>query len=405
MHDDRHNDLPFAGLKVIDCASFIAAPCAATVLSDFGADVIKVEPLEGDAYRELYRMPGLPAIDRNFAWDLDSRNKRSIALDLKSPDAQAVLYRLVEQADVFITNLPLPARGRLNIGYETLGPLNPRMIYASFTAYGETGPEADKTGFDSTAYWARSGLMDLMRADHRTPPARSAAGFGDHPSGIALYGAIVTALYRRMTTGLGGHVDSSLLANGLWANSFFAQARLYGATIPPRPPRELVANSLTNGYRCRDGRWLNLVLLNEARQFRPLLKALGCAELADDPRFATQAARMENAPALTQIFDRLFAEHDLAEWRQRFDAAGVTFGIVGTLDDLLHDEQMRAVEALVPGHDGVTMTISSPINIEGVRKVPPGPAPAIGEHGAEILRDAGYADADIQRLRDLKVLL
>ncbi|MFT3804994.1 MAG: CaiB/BaiF CoA-transferase family protein [Burkholderiaceae bacterium] len=405
MRDDADDALPFAGLKVIDCASFIAAPCAATVLSDFGADVIKIEPLEGDAYRELYRMPGMPAIDRNFAWDLDSRNKRSIALDLKSPDALAVLHKLVAQADVFITNLPLPARSRLNIGYEALGPLNPRMIYASFTAYGENGPEAHKTGFDSTAYWARSGLMDLMRADHRTPPARSVAGFGDHPSGMALYGAIVTALYRRLTTGRGGLVDSSLLANGLWANSFLAQARLYGATIPPRPPRELAANSLTNGYRCGDGRWLNLVLLNEARQFRPLLEAMGRPELADDPRFATQMARFENAPALTRIFDELFAEHDLAEWRQRFDAAGITFGIVGTLDDILHDEQMRSVEAVVPGHDGVSMTINSPINIEGVRKVAPGPAPAVGEHGAEILREVGYGDAEIQRLRDLKVLL
>jgi hypothetical protein len=146
------------------------------VLSDFGADVIKVEPLEGDAYRMLNRTPGLPVMERNFPWELDSRNKRGIALDLKSPEALAVLHKLVAQADVFVTNLPLPARRRLKIGYESLGPLNPRMIYASFTAYGETGPEADKTGFDSTAYWARSGLMDIMRADHTATPARSAAG-------------------------------------------------------------------------------------------------------------------------------------------------------------------------------------------------------------------------------------
>jgi crotonobetainyl-CoA:carnitine CoA-transferase CaiB-like acyl-CoA transferase len=391
---------PFDGLKVIDCASYIAAPAAATILGDLGADVIKVEPPEGDAYRELYRLPGSPAGDRNYAWELDSRNKRSLAIDLKHPEGVAVLHRLVRGADVFITNLPLPARPRLGIDQATICGLNPRIVYASLTAYGETGPEAAKTGFDSTAYWARSGLMDLIRADHTAPPARSVAGMGDHPSATALFAAITTALYRRERTGQGGAVSTSLLANGLWSNGVIAQAQLCGMTILPRQPREQSPNPLTNLYRCRDGRWLNLVMLNEARQFVPLMGALGLEELADDPRFADPAARRVNHATLVAIFDACFAERDLAEWRARLDAAGVTFGVVGTLADLEHDVQMRAAGVLVPFAQAAGLTVANPVRLAGVDPVPPGRPPALGEHTEAILREAGCDDAAIARLRD-----
>ena len=156
----------FEGLKVLDCASFIAAPAAATVLSDFGAKVIKIEPPGlGDPYRNLPNLPGYPVSSHNFAWMLESRNKKSLALDLSKPEGQAVLYRLVAEADVFITNFPPAVRSRLGMTYDELAPLNERLIYASFTGYGEKGEEANKPGFDSNAYWARSGLMDLVRAD------------------------------------------------------------------------------------------------------------------------------------------------------------------------------------------------------------------------------------------------
>ena len=169
----------FEGLKVLDCASFIAAPAAATVLSDFGAEVIKIEPPgAGDPYRNLPNLPGYPRSEHNFAWLLESRNKRSLALDLSKPEGQAVLHRLARDADVFITNFPPAVRGRLGISWTELAPLNPRLIYASFTGYGEKGEEANKPGFDSNAYWARSGLMDLVRADESTTPARSVAGHG-----------------------------------------------------------------------------------------------------------------------------------------------------------------------------------------------------------------------------------
>jgi len=247
----------FAGLKVLDCASFIAAPAAATVLSDFGAEVIKIEPPgSGDPYRNLPNLPGYPISPHNFAWLLESRNKRSIALDLSRPEGKAVLYRLVAEADVFITNFPPGVRQRLGITYEELKPLNARLVYASFTGYGEKGEEANKPGFDSNAYWARSGLMDLVRADQSTTPARSVPGMGDHPCAMALYGAIVTALYKRERTGEGSHVSSNLMANGIWAAGVLAQAKLCGAKFQERRPRERALNAVTNHYKCKDGRWL-----------------------------------------------------------------------------------------------------------------------------------------------------
>jgi formyl-CoA transferase len=263
----------FEGLKVLDCASFIAAPAAATVLSDFGAEVIKIEPPgAGDPYRNLPNLPGYPRSEHNFAWLLESRNKRSLALDLSKPEGQAVLHRLARDADVFITNFPPEVRGRLGISWTELAPLNPRLIYASFTGYGEKGEEANKPGFDSNAYWARSGLMDLVRADESTTPARSVAGMGDHPCAMALYGAIVTALYRRERTGKGSHVRSNLMANGVWANGVLAQARLCGAKFSERRSREHALKAVTNHYKCRDGRWLILSLLNEERQWPALAK-------------------------------------------------------------------------------------------------------------------------------------
>ena len=193
----------FAGLKVIDCASWIAGPAAATILSDFGADVIKIEPPgSGDPWRAFTPIPG-KTIDS--CWQLTSRNKRSLAIDLKHADGLAVLYRLLAACDVFITNFPLPVRERLKITASHVLPLNPRLIYASLSAYGEAGEEAARTGFDSTAYWARTGLMDMVRATVDTEPSRSVPGMGDHPSATARYAAIVTALYRRGKDRRGRH--------------------------------------------------------------------------------------------------------------------------------------------------------------------------------------------------------
>jgi crotonobetainyl-CoA:carnitine CoA-transferase CaiB-like acyl-CoA transferase len=390
----------FDGLKVLDCASFIAAPAAATVLSDFGADIIKIEPPGmGDPYRDLPKLPGYPASEHNFAWLLESRNKKSLALDLTKPEAQAVLYKLVAESDVFITNMPPLIRSKLGITYDHLAHLNERLIYASFTGYGEKGEEANKPGFDSSAYWARSGLMDLVRADTNTTPARSVAGMGDHPCAMAFYGAIVTALYQREKTGKGAHVASNLMANGVWAASLLAQAKLCGAKFGERRPRERALNAVTNHYQCKDGRWIILSLLNEDRQWPTLARCIGREDLIDDPRFATRPDRHARSVELIRIFDEVFATKDLAEWRKILDGNGLVFGVVGILDDIPNDKQMLDNEVLVPFENDTMLTISSPIWIDGARKVQPRKPPAVGEHSDEILRQAGYDEATIGTLR------
>jgi crotonobetainyl-CoA:carnitine CoA-transferase CaiB-like acyl-CoA transferase len=390
----------FEGLKVLDCASFIAAPAAATVLSDFGASVIKIEPPgSGDPYRNLPNLPGYPRSEHNFAWLLESRNKRSLALDLSKPEGQAVLHRLAAEADVFITNFPPAVRGRLGISWAELSPLNPRLIYASFTGYGEKGEEANKPGFDSNAYWARSGLMDLVRAETTTTPARSVAGMGDHPCAMALYGAIVTALYKRERTGKGSHVSSNLMANGVWANGVLAQAKLCGAKFSERRPREHALNAVTNHYKCRDGRWLILSLLNEERQWPALTKCLGREDLAADPRFATKADRHARSLELIKLFDEIFATKDLADWRKRLDGNGLVFGVVGILDDIPTDRQMLDNDVLLPFEGDRLLTINSPIWVDGSAKKAPRRPPGLGEHSDEVLREAGYDEAAIQQLR------
>src|SRR2546428_256994 len=299
----RREAAPPAGLRVIDAASWIAGPVATTILADFGADVVKIEPPDGDTYRHRSGGPGVPESPYNYRWIVDNRTKRGLALDLRKPEGRDVLCRLVTRADVFVTNAPLDSRARLRIRWEELAPLNPRLIYASLTAYGESGDEAAKTGFDATALWARTGLMDLVRAAPDAPPPRSLPGMGDHPTGVSLFAAIMTALYERERTGRGTMVSTSLLANGLWWNAIQVQAALCGARVEPRSAREEAASALANLYRCADSRWFLLNLVQDERDWPPLVRAIEQPELLNDPRFATAPARRANARAPVSVPD------------------------------------------------------------------------------------------------------
>jgi crotonobetainyl-CoA:carnitine CoA-transferase CaiB-like acyl-CoA transferase len=390
-----------AGLRVIDAASFIAGPVAATILADFGADVIKLEPPAGDPYRHRTGGPGVPESPYNYRWIVDNRTKRGLALDLRAAEGRVVLYRLVARADVFVTNTPLGSRGRLGIRWDDLAPLNARLIYASITAYGERGEEAPRSGFDSTALWARTGLMDLVRPSPDSPPSRSLPGMGDHPTGVSLFAAIMAALYKREKTGKGMMVATSLMANGLWWNAIQVQATLCGARVEPRPSRDEPATALANLYRCRDGRWFLLNVLNDERDWPTLLRALARPDLASDARFATTPVRRANSSALVGVLDSVFATRDWAEWQAILNDHGLTFGGVAAIDDVRSDRQMVESGALVPLDDaraGAALTVASPVWLEETDKVVPRLAPELGQHSVEILREAGYDDIQIKSL-------
>jgi crotonobetainyl-CoA:carnitine CoA-transferase CaiB-like acyl-CoA transferase len=394
-------DKIFTGLKVVDLASFIAGPAAATVLSDFGADVIKVEPPGfGDPYRFLHRTPPNPASDVDYAWQLTNRNKRGIALDLKNPAAREVLEALVKWADVFVTNSPPRVRKSLQLTYEEIAPLNTRLIYADITGYGDFGPAADEPGYDITAYWARSGLMAVTR-DAGGDPTLPIPGIGDHATAISLYSAIVTGLYQREKTGRGTRVTTSLIAEGAWAAATWIEGALNHAKFFGLHDRKNPPNALLNPYPTSDERWILLVVAQQDRDWPELLNVIGRPELLSDDRFSGVRKRSANAGALAAILDEAFKSKPLAHWKDAFGKTRITVGVVQTLEEAVHDEQMIANNILVPlqGVDQEIRTVNSPMQVIGADKVLPHRAPNVGEHTAEVLLELGFSEEKVEALR------
>src|SRR5438128_323559 len=389
----------FSGLKVVDLASFIAGPSAAVILSDFGADVIKVEPPVGDLWRRGYQIPPQPQAKDAYPWHLANRNKRGMTLDLKSPSAQRVLERLVKWADVLIVNTPHPGRKKLKLEYDDVVKWNPRLIYADVTGFGDKGPDAGLPGFDITSYWARSGLLSMTR-DAGAPPTWPVAGSGDNATAVGLYSAIVTALYRRERTGKGSYVTTSLLAQGVWSASVSIQAALSGAKFFGLHDRTNPANAAMNVYRAADDTWFVLIVTSD--KLAAVAKAIGRSDLLTDPRFSDPAQLMVNMPQLTAILDDVFGAQPMAHWYEVFSGVHVTFGAVRGPQDEIDDPQLRLNDIIVPlaGAGGkLSSTISSPIQVHGVSKVPAKRAPALGEHNEEVLRQLGFSANEIDGLR------
>ena len=381
-----------AGLRVIDAGTWVAGPAAATVMADFGASVIKLESLEGDPLRLLGEGPNALPCEHNYFWVLDGRNKRSLAIDLKQPTARPVLDALVMEADVLITNFRPALAERLGLDWPRLRALNPGLVYGQVSGYGDVGPEADVPGYDTTAWWSRTGLADFVRRPGM-PPAASAPGMGDHATAMSLYGAIMTALWERERSGHGRRVTTSLLANGVWSNGMLASLHLCGAKPPARTADTAVANALATQYETADGRWLQLTLLNEAREWPRLTAALGAEYLAEDPRFATLEDRRARAPELHEELTVCFHRLNSQRVRTLLDAAGIPAALLTTLEDLPSDAQALAADVLTPVAEprpGWEHTVASPLWIEGASKRAPGYAARLGEHTDEILAELGF---------------
>ncbi|MDZ7670495.1 MAG: CoA transferase [Gammaproteobacteria bacterium] len=394
MEDAKHE--PFLnGIKVLDMGSFVAAPAAATVMADYGADVIKIEPPDGDGYRRL-----LAAAPVDHFWMLTSRSKRSLALDLKSDDGAEILHRLVRWADVFVTNYRDSLLDKLGLTYAALAELNPRLVYAHVSGYGRRGPEAGRPAFDTTAWWGRSGLQEFTR-DEGAPPIISAPGMGDHATAMSLFGAIMAALYRRERSGRGALVETSLLANGVWSNGMVMQAMLAGDDWSTRKHEgERPRHPLASLYQTRDERWVQLSLLNPVKEWAPFTEAMLHPEWQQDSRFADAAQRLEHADALIPLIAQAIGALTLEELRRRLDERGLTYGYAAQNRELVADPQLIDNDILIPTADSegpYTRTVANPIHISGEVQRTPTRAPGVGEHSVAILQELGCSAGEIDR--------
>ncbi len=382
-------------LIVVDAATFLAGPGAATMLGDFGAKVIKIEPPGGDGYRGLVGRYPVP-----YHWLLTSRNKESLALDLSKDSGQALLHQLIKKADVMTTNFMRGQLERYQLTYPTLKAINPRLVFGHITGYGDEGPEADRRAFDVTGWWARSGMMEFVR-DPEQIPLMPAPGMGDHSTATALFGAIMSGLYKRERTGEGCHVSTSLAANGVWANAMALQGVAAGNDLAEHRQKAGWVNPLSAAYGCADGSFLVLTMINTAREYPQLCDALGHPEWLQDERFSDIRQAMRNRGDLQQMISGAFAQLDYADAARRLDDQGITYSKVQTMSEVLADPQLRAAGIVIETGDtqgDYELTISSPINVVGEAKKAPQRAPDIGANSLSVLRELDFDEDYIRSL-------
>ncbi len=398
-------NLLLKGIKVIDAASFIAGPASTTILSDFGAEVIKIEPPKiGDSLRHLIMRTRRvnPQSERDYCWHLTSRNKKSLALDLNSEKGQEILRELVKDSDVFVTNMPEKTRQKLKIRAEDLLPINDRLVYGSLTGYGENGEDSHRTAFDVLAWWARSGLMDVVRPSDNSSPGSIPIGMGDQPSGVALFASIMTALYRREKTGKGGEVYTSLMANGAWSNGSYIQAGLFNADFPDRQI-EAPLHPFGGRYKTKDGRFLLLAIIDAAKEWPKFLKAMNLEYLNEDEKFSSFKNLNSNFRDLYQILEEQFAQYNLSEVIDKLKNSGVTFGFMNKSNDLSEDQQFLDSEVLIKYDNKAfgdnSLTVNSPVFLKNEPKKIPEKGPELGEHTKQILLSLGKSEQDIKQLK------
>ncbi len=391
------------GIRVLEVANWLAAPAAAALLADLGADVIKVEPHRGDPWRGL-RWSGDEA---NYSFEQDNRGKRGMALDLGHPKAKEIVHRIAGNVDVFVTNLLPRRRRRFGLTYDDLKPLNSRLIYLSFTGYGERGPKNDMLGMDFGAFWARSGIMGLMGWPGE-PPILQRGGMGDHTTSLGLLAGVLGALYHRERSGEGQEVSSSLFGTALWVIGTDLQRTLVtGRGSERRPYRHENKSPITNWYLTKDDKWLILENPNPVPYWRRTCRALGLSELEDVPEYSTVEGLQEHCVELNALFDKIFATKTREEWGALLDEQQVIWAPIQDLTEVAEDPQASAIGALAslkhPEY-GDYRTINLPVKFSASEDGARGPAPETGQHTEEALLEYGYSWGEIEGLRDEGVI-
>jgi crotonobetainyl-CoA:carnitine CoA-transferase CaiB-like acyl-CoA transferase len=346
------------GLRVVELATYIAAPGAAGIMADWGADVIKVESPEGDPMRRFFDTIASEQ-DANPIFELDNRGKRAVVLDIRSDAGREALKALVATADVFLTNVRPAALARAGLGHETLRAANPRLIYCSLTGYGLEGPDADKAGMDVAAFWSRAGVGAITAPKGAEPfPIRT--GMGDHVTSLATVSAILAAVFERHATGVGRLVETSLLRTGVYAiGSDMAIQLRFGKLASTRGRREAI-QPLANFFKTRDGRWVCLLPRQGATDWARIAAAAGRPDLVEDPRFASSKSRRENTAALVEILDEAFGAMDYVEVEAALDAGDLTWAPYQTPRELVSDPQAEAAGCFVDTPDGMGGTFKAP---------------------------------------------
>ncbi len=399
------------GVRILEVATWTFVPAAGAVLADWGADVIKVEhPETGDPQRGLVTagMFGGGARAVNFMIEQPNRGKRSIGIDLRSEGGLEVLYLLAEASDVFLTSFLPAARREMRIDVEHIRARNPHIIYVRGSGMGQRGPEREKGGYDAAAYFARGGHAAALTPDDVEYPVNPRAAYGDLPGGQTLAGGIAAALFRRERQGVPSVVDASLLSCAMWALSpDIVSSKLFGIPKLPRGDRHHPPNPLVGTYKTKDGRFINLTMLESDRYWPDLCQRIGRPELTDDPRFMTAALRHSHAPECVGVLDDAFAERTLAEWKHALaDALGVWAVCQEPLE--LHDDQQALENGYlvdVATDEGTSFTlVANPVQFDGMPPVLTR-APAHGEHTEAILFELGMGCAEILALKETGAVL
>jgi len=392
---------PLSGYRVVELATFMAAPSCGRLLADWGADVIKVEAGVGDPFRYFGPTMMMPAKESEApGWELNNANKRGIVLDLKSGEGQEAFHKLLTTADVFLTNNRPEALKKLGLDYENIKGKYPKLIHAVVTGFGEKGPDVDLPGFDVVAFWARSGfLADLVKPDEY--PVYTPAGFGDLTVGSTLFGGICAALLNRAKSGKGDRISVSLFGASIWYSGLMitsAQER-YGNVFPKA---RFNGNPLAIPYRAKDGEWIMLSIIEHDRYWGAFCKAINREELISDPRFDTREHMMENKPELIKTLEEVFSAKLSAEWIKILQAADIVHDKLRHIKDVSKDEQAWANDYLYNftfpnGEQGILP--APPIKSAEIGESPRQRGPFLGEHTKEILEELGYSAEQIEQLK------